>query len=662
MKKLFEKILEKLNKIRLFRSLRFRIAILIIFVGATCCIVMRFGVLQNYYSRAVQVRTTDVQSQMKILADHLISFNYLTDPSSGIVNAEIEQVANLYDGRVLVIGQNYSVVKDTYGVAAGKLIISEEVIKTFNGESISHYDNDNSYIEITVPITRNIDGKSSIVGVILTSVSTVPINQNWDILSRNSMLFIFSLFVLILSIAFFMPRIMLRPFNRLASAISEVKDGLTDEKIEVNDYIETEHITDAFNQLIERMRVLEESRQEFVSNVSHELKTPLTSVKVLADSLNNQDNVPVEVYKDFMSDIVNEIDRENVIINDLLSLVKMDKKNPNINITQVNVNELIESVFKRLLPIAKSKKVDLIFESVRQVTAELDEIKFSLALSNLIENGIKYNHEEGYVKVSLDADYQNFTITVSDSGIGIPEEDQKSIFERFYRVDKSHSREIGGTGLGLSICKSAILLHKGTITVDSKEDIGTTFTVKVPLIYSSSGRSVVLPVENKEEHLEKFVEVPVPELGAESVTEVAQQLLDPQSEKTIDLGEAPVEEENEIHQDSAPVDEQVELSDGEEEEDEDADIDEAEENDDEDEEDVDDEDDDVEDDDDDNDEDDDDDDEEDDDADDDDEDEDEDDINDDDEDDDTDEDDEDDEGDDEESESDDNRTDNVSEG
>ena len=580
MKKLLENILGKLNKIRLFRSLRFRIAILIILVGATCCIVMRFGVLQNYYSRAVQVRTSDVQSQMKILADHLISFNYLTDPSSGIVNAEIEQVANLYDGRVLVIGQNYSVVKDTYGVAAGKLIISEEVIKTFNGESISHYDNDNSYIEITVPITRNIDGKSSIVGVILTSVSTVPINQNWDILSRNSMLFMFSLFVLILSIAFFMPRVMLRPFNRLASAISEVKDGLTDEKIEVNDYIETEHITDAFNQLIERMRVLEESRQEFVSNVSHELKTPLTSVKVLADSLNNQDDVPVEVYKDFMSDIVNEIDRENVIINDLLSLVKMDKKNPNINITQVNVNELIESVFKRLLPIAKNNKVDLIFESVRQVTAELDEIKFSLALSNLIENGIKYNHEEGYVKVSLDADYQSFTITVSDSGIGIPEEDQKSIFERFYRVDKSHSREIGGTGLGLSICKSAILLHKGTITVDSKEDIGTTFTVKVPLIYSSSGRSVVLPVENKEEHLERFVEVPVPELGAESVTEVAQQLLDPQSEKTIDLGEAPVEEENEAHQDVgvAAEDENGDVAEGEEGANEDADTEEAEEN------------------------------------------------------------------------------------
>ena len=557
--------MEKFHKIKIFKSLRFRITILILFVGVACCMVMRFGVLQNYFSRAVAVRTTDVQSQMKILADHLISFNYLDDPSSGIVNAEIEQVANLYDGRVLVIGQNYSIVKDTYGVAAGKLIISEEVIKTFRGESISHYDSENSYIEITVPITRNIDGKNSIVGVILTSVSTVPINQNWDILSRNSMLFMFILFVLVLTIAFFMPRVMLRPFNRLTLAISEVKSGLTDEKIEVNDYIETEHIVDAFNQVMDRMRVLEESRQEFVSNVSHELKTPLTSVKVLADSLNNQDDVPVEVYKDFMSDIVDEIDRENTIINDLLSLVKMDKKNPNINISQINVNEMIEAVFKRLLPIAKNAKVDLIFESVRQVTAELDEVKFSLALTNLIENGIKYNHEDGYVKVVLDADYQTFTIKVSDSGIGIPEEDLKSIFERFYRVDKSHSREIGGTGLGLSICKSAVLLHKGTITVESQEDIGTTFTVNVPLIYSSGGVKIAEPVGEGGDHLERFVEVPVSEMGAESVSEVAEELFDTQSDKNSAVSEEAAEDTI-VNEESAPDEEDLEEDDPDEEE------------------------------------------------------------------------------------------------
>ena len=556
MKKFFERLSEGLRKVKLFRSLRFRITILILLVGIVCCVVMRFGILSNYFLRAVEVRTSDVQSQMQILADHLISYNYLLDASNDVVNAEIEQVANLYDGRIMVIGQNFGVVKDTYGVASGKIIISEEVIKTFRGEFISHFDEANHYIELTVPIRRTIDEKTETIGVILASVSTTPIDQNVDILSRNSYLFMFSLLVLVLLVAFFFPRIVLKPFNRLSDAISEVKSGFTDEKIEVNDYYETEHIADSFNQVMDRMRVIEESRQEFVSNVSHELKTPLTSVKLLADSLISQNNAPVEIYKDFMNDIVEEIDRENKIINDLLSLVKMDKKSMDLNIEQVDVNALIESVFKRLLPIAQKSKVDLIFETVRQVTAELDEVKFTLAITNLIENGIKYNHEEGYVKVNLDADYQNFTVTVSDSGIGIPEEDQKNIFERFYRVDKSHSREIGGTGLGLSITKSAILMHRGSIKVESEEDIGTTFTIKVPLIYSSGTKKAVEvlheePVEElTEEEIEKVLEGEFPM----DVTDE-----DPEGEDAAETAEPELSEE-EIKADETENDTQTEAA------------------------------------------------------------------------------------------------------
>ena len=556
MKIFFERLSEGLRKVKLFRSLRFRITILILLVGIVCCVVMRFGILSNYFLRAVEVRTSDVQSQMQILADHLISYNYLLDASNDVVNAEIEQVANLYDGRIMVIGQNFGVVKDTYGVASGKIIISEEVIKTFRGEFISHFDEANHYIELTVPIRRTIDEKTETIGVILASVSTTPIDQNVDILSRNSYLFMFSLLVLVLLVAFFFPRIVLKPFNRLSDAISEVKSGFTDEKIEVNDYYETEHIADSFNQVMDRMRVIEESRQEFVSNVSHELKTPLTSVKLLADSLISQNNAPVEIYKDFMNDIVEEIDRENKIINDLLSLVKMDKKSMDLNIEQVDVNALIESVFKRLLPIAQKSKVDLIFETVRQVTAELDEVKFTLAITNLIENGIKYNHEEGYVKVNLDADYQNFTVTVSDSGIGIPEEDQKNIFERFYRVDKSHSREIGGTGLGLSITKSAILMHRGSIKVESEEDIGTTFTIKVPLIYSSGTKKAVEvlheePVEElTEEEIEKVLEGEFPM----DVTEE-----DPEGEDAAETAEPEMSEE-EIKADETKNDTQTEAA------------------------------------------------------------------------------------------------------
>lgn len=220
--------------------------------------------------------------------------------------------------------------------------------------------------------------------------------------------------------------------------------------------------------------------------MSHELKTPMTSMKVLADSLVGQQGVPEELYQEFLSDITEEIDRENKIITDLLSLVKMDKKAADMNITNMNINELLENILKRLRPIADQRSISLILDSFRPVNADVDEVKFTLAISNLVENGIKYNVDEGWVRVTLDADHKDFFVTVEDSGLGIPEESIERIFERFYRVDKSHSREIGGTGLGLAITRSSIAMHHGIIKVSSKEGEGTTFTVKIPLSYIPS--------------------------------------------------------------------------------------------------------------------------------------------------------------------------------
>ena len=206
-------------------------------------------------------------------------------------------------------------------------------------------------------------------------------------------------------------------------------------------------------------------------------------MKVLADSLLAQEDVPAELYKEFMTDIAEEIDRENKIINDLLSLVKMDKKSSDVNIQETNINDLLDLIIKRLTPIASKAGIDLVLENFKPVTAQVDETKLTLAISNLVENAIKYNTENGWVHVSVNADHKYFYVKVEDSGIGIPEEAQEHIFERFYRVDKSHSREIGGTGLGLAITRSAVLMHRGAIKVYSKEGEGTTFTVRIPLQY-----------------------------------------------------------------------------------------------------------------------------------------------------------------------------------
>lgn len=485
------KLIQYIFNGKLFRSLKFRIFCIILLVGFIPSMILHYGILQNYEERAVSVKTSEVQTQFKILADHLITYNYFADTTSAVINAELEQLSNLYDGRVLIVDQNFNIIKDTYGISEGKTIISEEVIRAFKGESISNYDENNQFLETTTPIVDTMESETDaqgniipeVKGVMLTSVATAYIQTNTEILSNKASILQSIMFIVLIGIAWGLSHILVEPFEKVTAAISEVKDGFYTERVVVRDYLETEHIINAFNELLGRMKILDDSRQEFVSNVSHELKTPITSMKVLADSLIAQEDVPVELYQEFMTDIADEIERENKIINDLLSLVKLDKTADDLNIEAININNLIELILKRLRPIAKQRDIDVIFESVREVTAEVDEVKLTLALSNLVENAIKYNNDNGYVKVKLDADHQFFIVNVEDNGLGIPQESVEHIFERFYRVDKSHSREIGGTGLGLAITRNAILLHRGSVKVESEVDVGTIFVVKIPLSY-----------------------------------------------------------------------------------------------------------------------------------------------------------------------------------
>jgi signal transduction histidine kinase len=223
------------------------------------------------------------------------------------------------------------------------------------------------------------------------------------------------------------------------------------------------------------------TRQEFVSNVSHELKTPLSSMKVLGESLLLQEEVPNEMHREFLRDIISEVDRMANIINELLSLVKLDRTENALNMQQVKVNKMIEDILKRLYPIAEQRGIELLYEDVRTVVIDADEMKVSLAISNLVENGIKYSEDGGTVKVIVDADHQNAFITVQDNGIGISDEDQTKVFNRFYRVDKTRDRETGGTGLGLAITHKTVLLHHGSIKLMSKENEGSTFVIRLPI-------------------------------------------------------------------------------------------------------------------------------------------------------------------------------------
>ncbi len=469
------------------KSLKCRLIVWAILLAIIPSVIVGSGILFSYEMRALSIRESEVMNQARIIANQVATSNYIdgSKESADILLAQMNMITTIYDGRILVVDDNFQIVYDSYNLDDNKTIISDAVIKSYRGESTKIYDSENKYIEMSLPIIHPNDVTETVVGILVVSVSTDNIALNLSYLTQIANVTVFIVIIAVSFAGVLMSIRLTQPFTKLSDGIAHLHGAAGEEDLVVNDYTETIVICEKFNEMMGKIKVMDESRQEFVSNVSHELKTPLTSMKVLADSINSMPDAPVELYKEFMGDITNEIERETKIINDLLSLVKMDKTAAALNIESVSMNDLLEQIMKRLQPIADKQNVQLVLESFRPVTAEVDEVKITLAISNLVENAIKYNKVdgEGWVHVSLNADHQYFYLKVEDSGMGIPEEDLEHIYERFYRVDKSHSREIGGTGLGLAITRNCILMHRGAIKAHSELGEGTTFDVRIPLNY-----------------------------------------------------------------------------------------------------------------------------------------------------------------------------------
>lgn len=442
-------------------------------------------IIYGFLRKSMDETVTQVKWQSNILASDILAMDFFKNPDSDAADVEIQQMAYAYSARILIINSDYIIVKDNYIFDEGKTIITEDVINAFKGKSHSHINYKSSSAVITTPI---IDDTGKISGVIKVSLSGYATIQTINYMKRISIAVMIALLLVFSGILVFVIYKLTSPAKDMKEAILSLSDGDKNARIKKQTIKEYKDIGDAVNVLLDRLESIDGSRDEFVSNVSHELKTPMTSMKVLADSLLATENAPIEMYKDFMQDIAEEIDRENEIIGDLLNLVRTDGERAVLNIETVDVNELMEVVLKRLKPIALKNNIEIIFESMRPVTASIDRVKFIIVLTNIIENAIKYNHPEGWVKITLNADHKFFYVDVSDSGIGIPEECKDQVFERFYRVDKARSRETGGTGLGLAITKNIVLLHKGTIKFYSKEDEGTTFNIRIPLNYGGKAQ------------------------------------------------------------------------------------------------------------------------------------------------------------------------------
>jgi len=476
-------IFSKFSKKKYF-SMRWKLFVLYFFVSLIPLIFFLYTTSDTLKQYFKETNEKELLNQANKIAGSIQKGNYLTDEiKSRMFDNELEEKSAEDSVRILVLDNKGFVVKDSNKTEVGKIYAIPEVISALNGNDAANLREEEGVIYATAYIE---DDNSKKIGVVLLVSSFENVNNILAEVKSKWFLVTMGICIIVACIVFFTTQIFIGPLKNILKVIKKITDGQLHQRIDISGHDEYSQLGEAFNNMTEQLESIETSRQEFVSNVSHELKTPLSSIKVLSESILLQEDMPTEMYREFLQDINSEVDRMTNIINDLLELVKLDHKEAGLNIKEISVNLMTEDILKRLSPLAEKKNIKLSFENNREMLIEGDEVKLTLALSNLIENGIKYTPENGSVIVTVDGDHQNCFITVQDTGIGISEEEQSKVFKRFYRVDKTRDRETGGTGLGLAITHSSIMLHNGSIKINSKENEGATFIVRLPIKYSGN--------------------------------------------------------------------------------------------------------------------------------------------------------------------------------
>lgn len=467
-----------------FISLRWVLLVTYVIIGILPLLLISNTLLHSIQSYFVEERKKELLSEANVIAGQLASYDFFENK---IYQEDLQEMmlhlGQEEDFRILVLDTSAIVVYDTGYEEIGKTYLIPEVLEALENKDVAREQKNGD-----VYAAASIVGKGNLYdGVVLIADSLQDVSNTVGDIAGEAYILLAVVLVIVILIMLVMSQLFTEPLKRMIKVIQKMAEGHLEQRLEINNPTHNEIVDLALscNHMADQLEKVESSRQQFVSNVSHELKTPLSSIKVLSESILLQEDVPKEMYVEFLHDINSEVDRMSAIINDLLTLVKLDQKEIPLNFAETDINQMMEDIIKRLSPLANVKQIAIQYTKEKDVLAEIDEMKMILAISNLVDNAIKYTPKKGSVTVTLDADHQNAFITVADTGIGIPEEEVGRIFERFYRVDKTRDRETGGTGLGLSITYATIMMHNGSIKVNSKEEEGTSIQVRIPLHHNT---------------------------------------------------------------------------------------------------------------------------------------------------------------------------------
>lgn len=365
-------------------------------------------------------------------------------------------------------------------VADGIILASPVVFDALSGSEAALAHKNETGIK-TLSVAVPIQNGGVVSGTVFLSEDMSGTDRLVGSIRNTLILFSAIILIFIALLSFRMSSSITSPLNEFVSAVQEFSKGNFSKKIPVQGNSEIDQLANAINYMSTELELLESKRRKFVSDASHELKTPMATIKLICDSITASDNPDPAMVQEFLSDLSDEVDRLTRIIEKLLLLTKLDSKETELTPELVDVGMMIQRIKNNLTPIAAGKNITLssdIPADMPPVTLDYDRIWESMY--NIVENAVKYSKIGTVVKITAEITDRVLTVKISDSGKGIPDEFKERIFERFYRLDDSRTRETGGTGLGLAIAKEAVVLHGGNIYVEDNAEGGSCFVMTLP--------------------------------------------------------------------------------------------------------------------------------------------------------------------------------------
>ena len=478
-------------------SIRFRLISIYLLITIVAFVVVSLSIsaIVEEFLVSERVKTTTTETERIALETAPIMLERSAQALYELASSRAQELG----GRILILDRDAVVQMDSASELGGYQLSYQEIRDVIVDGADSSY----GFHQITQPSTL---GESNNISFVLQTTKTwvvynvAPITVSGDTygaivysssiqdvmnsvtdIEQQTLIIFFIVCAIVALISMTLSSWLTKPITQLTQAIRRLGRRGYGERLDIRGGSEIEEVRDAFNRMSEKLENHDRLRDEFVSNASHELKTPMASMKILVESMLYQETLDTKVVREFLGDINNEIDRLNKIIADLLTLVHEDRQDNELKPQKIRYDLLVARAADRLKPISLGKNI-AVQTNLYAMEIEGDPARLEQVVSNLIDNAIKYTDPGGKIFVELRQSGSEAVLSVRDTGIGIPEEDITHLFDRFYRVDKARSRGTGGTGLGLSIVDKIVQLHNGYIEVHSEEGVGSEFIVRLPIV------------------------------------------------------------------------------------------------------------------------------------------------------------------------------------